>query len=670
MAKQITIQNDIAHQQTDDVISELEEKIRKEYEQAAKETEKKWKDYLAKFEKKDQIKQQQLADGKITKDEYTKWRTGQIAIGKRWDEMRRTLATDLANSSEICRSMTEGYMPGVYALNHDYATFLIEADSLVDTSYTLYDRQAVERLIRDNPKLMPTMSDKTAEKIRKGELIKWNEEKLTSSVTQGILQGESIPHLAQRLRGVAQMDYNASIRNARTMIGNAESAGRIDSMKRAEDMGIKMQKRWLSTLDNRTRHEHMILNGQTQDIDDPFIVGEYKIMYPCDSGADPAMVYNCRCDMISVFAGYDKQVTDYNIDERLGGMTYEEWRHSKDKPKKFEFKFGKTLDGYNKDDVEMMQHLIRTAPDGVGQMYSAYSDQMQAYYAEKEGAGAWYSSRDDMVHLNAPHSCAGDDLHAAYQTHFHEYGHNIDYKAGYAYTHNPDGSLKEIPNGRGKTYKPYTAFSEVYKSKTTGKTLEQTINGEWQEFIHYRYCEKEFAENFDKSKGGMGDKEYLEYQLRRWRLDNGISRDDLRFLDLKSKIASAESGTTDMIDLFKSEFDVFGYHKDPIDYTRTIDDFCNEIRRDYNLRERGDLSDMFEKFATKNAGSEYAYPFGAGHGVTYARKGGSLPKEAFAEMTSATVTNPQSLNMIKEYLPKSHDMYLEMVDEATKLAGR
>lgn len=332
MAKQVTIQNDIGHKQTDDKISELEKKIKKEYEQAAKEAEKKWKDYLKAFERKDKLKQQQLKAGLISKSEYDKWRTGQIMIGKRWDEMRRTLATDLANSSEICRSMTEGYMPEVYALNHDYATFLIEADSLVNTSYTLYDRQAVERLIRDNPQLLPDMSDKTAEKIRKGELIKWNEQQLTSSVTQGILQGESIPHLAKRIRGVAQMDYNASIRNARTMMGNAESAGRIDSMKRAEGMGIKMQKRWLSTLDNRTRHEHRLLMGQTKPVDEPFVVGQYEIMYPCDSRADPAMVYNCRCAMTSVFAGYDKQITDYEIDERLGGMTYEEWRHAKEKP--------------------------------------------------------------------------------------------------------------------------------------------------------------------------------------------------------------------------------------------------------------------------------------------------------------------------------------------------
>lgn len=53
-------------------------------------------------------------------------------------------------------------------------------------------------------------------------------------------------------------------------------------------------------------------------------------MYPADPSAEPEMVYNCRCTMVTVFDGYDKQVTDFNIDERLGDMTYNEWKESKD----------------------------------------------------------------------------------------------------------------------------------------------------------------------------------------------------------------------------------------------------------------------------------------------------------------------------------------------------
>lgn len=38
-----------------------------------------------------------------------------------------------------------------YAINQDYGTFQVEKGSLVDTSYTLYDRQAIERVFDSWP---------------------------------------------------------------------------------------------------------------------------------------------------------------------------------------------------------------------------------------------------------------------------------------------------------------------------------------------------------------------------------------------------------------------------------------------------------------------------------------------------------------------------------------
>lgn len=324
------ITNDAGHLETEAEIKKLEKEIRKEYQKAAKETEEKLEKYLKRLEIKNEKKLADLKAGVITQKEYDHWYLGQVMIGRRWDEMQLSLATDLANTSEIARSITRGYIPEVYALNHNYATFQVEQSSLLDTSYTLYDRQTVERLFREKPKLMPPMSAKTAEKIRQGKLVKWNEQKIQSSVMQGILQGESIPKIARRMREVTDMDYKASIRNARTSITSAQNGGRMDAYHRAEDMGIHQKKQWLATLDDRTRHEHVDLDGQRRELDEPFEVDGYEIMFPGDPSADPAMVYNCRCTMITVFDGYDKQVSDFDLtqNEKLGGMTYEEWKEA------------------------------------------------------------------------------------------------------------------------------------------------------------------------------------------------------------------------------------------------------------------------------------------------------------------------------------------------------
>lgn len=324
----MTIKDDIGQKETDDLLKQMEKKIRKEYSQAAKETEEKLKKYLDRFSANDEANRQKVKDGLMSEKDYERWRMGQIAIGKRWDEMRTSLAQDLTNTREIAQSITKGYMPEVYALNHNYATFQVEQSSLLDTSYTLYDRQTIERMMRDNPKMVPAMSETTRQKIKRGELKKWNEQKIQSAMVQGVLQGESIPKIAKRMRDVTDMNYRSSVRNARTMTTSVQNGGRIDAYHRAADMGIHQKKQWLATLDNRTRHEHVDLDGQRQEIDDPFEVDGYEIMFPGDPDAEPEMVYNCRCTMITTFDGYDKQVSDFDLsqNEKLGDMSYDEWK--------------------------------------------------------------------------------------------------------------------------------------------------------------------------------------------------------------------------------------------------------------------------------------------------------------------------------------------------------
>ena len=138
--------------------------------------------------------------------------------------------------------------------------------------------------------------------------------------------------IAKRLANmVGDSDTKAAIRNARTMTTGAENAGRVDSYKRAENMGIKMMQQWVATLDNRTRHEHRQLDGQRVKVGEPFIVNKQQIMFPGDPAAAPYLVYNCRCTLIGVVAGSDIEKTT-NAGElprrsKLGTMTYDEWKN-------------------------------------------------------------------------------------------------------------------------------------------------------------------------------------------------------------------------------------------------------------------------------------------------------------------------------------------------------
>lgn len=304
---------DPAHEQTEKLLEEIERRVRREYLRAYEETEDKLADYLRRFEAKDRMHAEAVRRGEETEEEYRRWRKGQILVGRRWREMADTLAEDYRNADRVAASIVNEHTPEVYALNHDYATFQVERGSRVDTSYTLYDRATVERLLRDQPDLLP------AAKVDGAKDLAWNRRHVVSAVTQGILQGESLPKVAQRLRTVAGMDFRASMRTARTTMTSAQNAGRTDAYRRAQGMGIQVRKQWLATLDRRTRHSHRRLDGEVVGLDEQFSNG---LRYPGDPSGAGSEVYNCRCTLVPDLPGVD----DVPRNSKLGDMSYEEWK--------------------------------------------------------------------------------------------------------------------------------------------------------------------------------------------------------------------------------------------------------------------------------------------------------------------------------------------------------
>jgi len=319
---------DPAHKETDKILRDMEKRLDEVYKQAYREARQTADDFMKQFREMDKKKRQQVKDGELDKAEYDRWRRTQVFQGNRYHQMADTLAADMTHTNQIAASVINGYLPEVYAVNHNYGTYEIEKGSRINTQYTMYDKQTVERLIRDNPDLLPR---KAAVNVPKDQL--WNKKHINSAITQGILQGESIDKISRRLAAtVTDMSHTSAIRNARTMTTSAQNGGRIDSYKRAEGMGIKMLQVWMATLDSRTRHEHRQLDGQKRKVGEAFEVEGEKIFFPGDPAADPALVYNCRCTLVGEVEGVDYNLSDKSQrDNKLGDMTYKEWKEEKRK---------------------------------------------------------------------------------------------------------------------------------------------------------------------------------------------------------------------------------------------------------------------------------------------------------------------------------------------------
>lgn len=320
---------DEAHVWTDSELEKLERRIAAEYKKAADELTDKINAYFESFKKRDAEQLQLLNDGKITKQQYTQWRLAQIGRGKRFESMRDRIAERMTDSNEVAAAYINDTAPGLYSLNRNYAAYTIEQQVGADVGFDLWDEQTVRRLIVEQPDLMPYYPAERA--IKRRIDLAWGKRQITAQVTSGILQGESIKHLADRLQtNIPNMNRDSAIRAARTAVTGAQNAGRMDSYTRAEEMGIRLKKRWVSTLDGRTRHAHQLLDGQVQPNEKPFqsILGE--IMFPGDPNAAPANVYNCRCTLIAEVEDVD--TSNALRRDRWGvlpNMTFAQWENTK-----------------------------------------------------------------------------------------------------------------------------------------------------------------------------------------------------------------------------------------------------------------------------------------------------------------------------------------------------
>lgn len=316
---------DPGHAEADKLLQKLIREIQREYRTAGKELKEKFAAYMESFEKKDAAMRAKMEAGDITEKDYKDWRVGQILTGQRWKQMEKVITEDLLNADKIAVSIINGYTPEAYAINHNYGTYEAETGAVLDTSYTLYDRETVERLFRD-PDLLPDYVDHDIFvdlNVPKAE--RWDKKKINSAILQGVLQGEGIPKIAARLVAVAGMGANSAIRNARTAMTGAENAGRIDSYKRAESKGIRMVQVWTATLDGRTRDSHRHLDGEKREVGQKFSNG---CRYPGDPQGRPEEIYNCRCSVFAEVEGsdvYDASDVSKRAN-KLEGMSYEEWK--------------------------------------------------------------------------------------------------------------------------------------------------------------------------------------------------------------------------------------------------------------------------------------------------------------------------------------------------------
>lgn len=308
-------------------LNRLRRRILRVYGTARREMTEQLTDFLEHYQKMDAYKRQQLEAGKITERDYRTWLQNQVFQSEMMHQKLDNITQTCTAAQQTAYKLARDEQYDIFALGANWAFYELEQAAGVAFSLTLYNTEAVKRLLLENPKLVPN------KRIKSESNKTYDARVFNRYVMQGIVQGKSVNDIAvQAVQGMADTEVHWAMNNAITALTGAQNAGTMQQLHNAQAIGIEVQKRWNSTLDYRTREMHRLLDQETADLDEPFKVQGYEIQYPGDPNAAPEMVYHCRCKLSSALVKYPRQNAmrrDNTTKNVTSDLTYTEWYKAK-----------------------------------------------------------------------------------------------------------------------------------------------------------------------------------------------------------------------------------------------------------------------------------------------------------------------------------------------------
>jgi hypothetical protein len=299
------------------------------YRNAMKKVRKQIGDYTARFAEADAEKRKQLEREEITKDEYRSWKMATVFSGG-WRAQSKKAAQTMTDANQKALDVVNNQQVKAFAESANRQMYEASRKTGISVGFGVYNQQAVDILTNQQPNLLPGSGNpnplKPRKRIKPGKDNRYNQQIIANTVAHSIMEGDSIPDLADALAdALGNRNGDSMMLWAQTAMTSAQNAGTLEAMHQAADMGIKCKKRWLATLDSRTRESHGEVDGETVDLDDEFSNG---LRYPGDPAGDPSEVYNCRCTMIYVYEDYPDEPhgrRDVENDQVIRDVTYKEW---------------------------------------------------------------------------------------------------------------------------------------------------------------------------------------------------------------------------------------------------------------------------------------------------------------------------------------------------------
>lgn len=242
-----------------------------------------------------------------------------VFSGREWVRLRKAIA----------KEFTEANIEATDAINNVLDTAF--ASGLNEAAYTLsrggaemwpITAEIVARLVADG------LIKMNRRKLNRSKDARYNEERVQTAVHAAVFSGVPVDKLSKEIADrITNGRKNETVTVARATVYGASDSGAYMAGLEAAEMGLEVEKTWLSIMDMRVRTSHKSLHGTTIPIDELFHGYYGTLRYPHDPAAPPQEIMRCRCKMVVHLKG--KSPGEYSR-TLLPTQTadYRKWRES------------------------------------------------------------------------------------------------------------------------------------------------------------------------------------------------------------------------------------------------------------------------------------------------------------------------------------------------------
>lgn len=502
-------------------------------------------------------------------------------------------------------------------------------------------------------------------------------ERVTSALLTSAINGKGYAYAAKEVGELTEASYKQALRIARTEGGRAQSTAKQKAYKEAEKKGVQLEKRWLSTLDKKTRHSHQELDGQTVAVDGQFNFNGHKADGP-RLFKRASLDINCRCTTVAVVNGIAPDVRKDNLTgEQIEYTNYKDWYASKKTQqtmgkkkyadyvdglsKKYKTKdFSELLDRMTEKEYEKLsiidvtddivedikpkaktfdakaimgktnmlemvgeenfngfvKHLDSVKDERIRNLYDKLGGKIEYYETKQVGAFA----RGNIVQTS-PRSFTGDKESRPFEVVQHENGHAFD-------------SLgMEILTGEKKAF--------------TGRKVKKKILGSTSEFDEIVFHASGLPE-YDL-------KNTINQDL--WRYVNGDELPTFKDIGKRPRKAAEKIAWEEL------SYKIYSESKE--NFAKFYTDMKAIQKEDFTRTSA--ISDIAESTGyLSNFGD---FPFGAGHGKKYWSTSGNAETEFFAHFMEIMTVKTDDYEMFNLMFPESMKICEQIIDDILKKVG-